>query len=88
MSLPWRPAVGCVVHVRRSNSLCGTDESHGQRPSRACPTIVSVLSCGRPTASGCGCGVIVPLWQRGGGPPGSVVAWVLIGVELSVNLGG
>ena len=78
----------CVVHVRRSNSLCGTDESHGQCLSKACPSMVAVVSGGRPTASGCGCGVIVPLWQPGGDPPGSVVAWLLIGVGSSINLGG
>ena len=80
--------MGCVVHTRRSSSLFGTDESHGQCPSRDCPSMVTVVSDGRPKASGGGCGVLVPLWYPGGDPPGSVVAWFLIGVGVSINPGG
>ena len=56
MSLPWRLPVGCVVHTRRSNSLLGTDESHGQCPSRDRPFMIIVVSSGRPT------GLLLCMW--------------------------
>jgi len=48
MSLPCSTAVGCVVQVRLSKSLSGTDDSHGQSPSKVCPSTPGVVGGIRP----------------------------------------
>ena len=82
MSLPCSTAVGCVVQVRRSKSLCGTDDSHGQSPSRVCPSTPGVVGGIRPAAFDCECGMVA-LCEPCEGSPSAVN--VVIGLDGGVS---
>ena len=91
MSLPCSTAVGCVVQVKRSmafQELCGTDDSHGQSPSRVCPSNAGVVGDIWPAAFDCGCGVVVSCWTCEGSPSAAIVVVGLDGGVPPVNLDG
>ena len=73
MSLPCSTAVGCVVQVRRSKSLCGTDDSHGQSRSRVCPTTGGVVGGIGPAAFDCECSMVVLCGPCEGSPSAAIV---------------
>ena len=87
MSLPCSTAVGCVVQVRRSKSLCGNDDSHGQSPSRVCPSTPGVVGGIRPAAFDCE-GGMVALCEPCEGSPSAVnvvMVW-MVGFPTSILL--
>ena len=79
MSLPCSTAVGCVVQVRRSKSLCGTDDSHGQSRSRVCTTTGGVVGGIGPAAFDCECSMVVLCGPCEGSPSAAIVVMGLDG---------